>query len=101
VFLSVGAVMAITGGALISLSFDTYDYYGDYGTDESLFYPGVALAATGGVFFTLGVVFLIIRLGQRRRWTREQAAPVQPQYGFAPIIAPERQLYGLAGTVSF
>jgi hypothetical protein len=100
-FMAVGAVLAITGGALISLSFDTYDYYGDYGTDESLFYPGVALAATGGVFFTLGVVFLIIRLGQRRRWTQEQAAPVQPQYGFAPIIAPERQLYGLAGTVSF
>jgi len=102
-FMAVGAVMAITGGALISLSYYDYDdyYYDDYGTDEALFYPGVALATAGGVMFTLGVVFLIIRIGQRRRWTRENAAPAQPQYGFAPIIAPERQLYGLAGTLNF
>lgn len=96
-FLSIGAVMAISGGVLISSSDSTYYY-----TDETLLYPGIALATTGGVFFTLGVVFLLIRLGQRRRWTQEQQAqPVEPQYGFAPIIAPERQLYGLQGMVSF
>ena len=87
-FLAVGAVLTLSGGALISLS------------NESLLYPGIAFAAAGGVFFTLGVVFLIIRIGQRRRWTQEQQGqPVQPQFGFAPIISPE--LYGLAGRVTF
>lgn len=95
-FLAVGAVLTLSGGALISLSNDSYYY----GTDESLLYPGIAFAAAGGVFFTLGVVFLIIRIGQRRRWTQEQQGqPVQPQYGFAPIISPE--LYGLAGRMTF
>lgn len=101
VFLSARAVMAITGGALDPALLRHLRLLRRLRHGREPLDPGVALAATGGVFFTLGVVFLIIRLGQRRRWTREQAAPVQPQYGFAPIIAPERQLYGLAGTVSF
>lgn len=97
-FLSIGAVLALSGGALISLSNDTYYT----GTDESLLYPGIAFATAGGVFFTLGVVFLFIRIGQRRRWTQEQQGqPVQPQYGFAPIISPEQSLYGLAGMMTF
>jgi hypothetical protein len=101
-FMAVGAVMAITGGALISLSFDSYDYYDDYGTDESLAStpasrsPRRVVCSSRWAWCSCSFV-----MGQRRRWTQEQAAPVQPQYGFAPIIAPERQLYGLAGTVSF
>ncbi len=103
-FMAVGGVLAVTGGTLIALSpnrVDGHGYYYDIGRKDALFFPGVALAAAGGVMFSLSVVFLIIRLGQRRRWARENAAPAQPQYGFAPIISPERQLYGLAGTLNF
>lgn len=100
-FLAVGAVLVISGGVLIATA-NADDYYDDYyGTDDSLRLPGIALAAAGSVFMGLGVLFLVVRIKQRRNWSREQQQGVQPQYGFAPVIAPEQSLYGVQGMLRF
>lgn len=94
---TLGTGLVVLGGVLIPISYDaSTDEYND--TIGNL---GMVIMNSGAMLAITGLIWLFVRGKQRRRWGREDRRLTVPQFGFAPLIAPEDGHYGFQGRVSF
>jgi hypothetical protein len=93
---TLGTGLLVLGGVLIPVSYDSD--FDDY--NKAVYSLGQVIMISGAMLAITGLIWLFVRGKQRRRWRGEHALTV-PQFGFAPVIAPEHGHYGIRGVLSF